>query len=55
MGVEGEPEDNEDVTNPTRERIALCARDANVRSHTVHPKGEAFLAGGLEVPREESF
>ena len=21
----------------------------------VHPKGEAFLAGGLEVPREESF
>ena len=21
----------------------------------MHPKGEAFLAGGLEVPREESF
>ena len=21
----------------------------------MHPKGEAFLSGGLEVPREESF
>ena len=55
MGFEGEREGNEDVINPKRERIALCAREANVRSHTVHPKGEAFLAGGLEVPREESF
>ena len=55
MEFEGEREGNEDVINPKRERIALCAREANVRSHTVHPKGEAFLAGGLEVPREESF
>ena len=55
MEFEGEREGDEDVINPKRERIALCAREANVRSYTVHPKGEAFLAGGLEVPREESF
>ena len=55
LEFEGELEDTEDITNPKRVRVAQCAREANVRSHAVHPKGEAFLAGGLEVPREESF
>ena len=55
LEFEGEFEDTEDITNPKRVRVAQCAREANVRSHAVHPKGEAFLAGGLEVPHEESF
>ena len=54
MKFEGEREGDEDVINPKRERIALCAREANVRSYTVHPRGKAPRQGA-GCPREWAF
>ena len=48
---EEEREGDEDVINPKRERIALCAKEANVRSYTVHPRGKAPRQGA-GCPRE---